>query len=286
MTVPAPDTALKDLLFVGFDTETTGLSPLASRLIELSGVKFRLDGQVISTFSRLIDPQCDIPSEATAVHGITADMVKGQPTYREVIPDFLAWLRDDNVVLVAHNASFDLSFLDVAMAKMNMVTPRYPVIDTLNLCRRLVPHAPNHQLKTLTEHFGLSSGGFHRALADSYHVKDLLVRMLPLMSECVTWNDLSRICGTLGFSDLTEAEFAQVEKMPAGFESIKEAISAQLSLHLVYNNGHTSKRVVTPHSVHNWRGHLYLSGFCHTAQAERTFRLDKIVKFQVLDATV
>lgn len=282
MAHPAAETELKDLLFVGLDTETTGLSPLASRLIELSGVKFRCDGSVVSKFSQLIDPEADIPSEATAVHGITADMVRGQPTYRQVVPDFLNWLEDDNVVLTAHNASFDLGFLEVALARLRMPPPTYPVIDTLNLCRRLVPNAPNHQLKTLTEHLGLETGGYHRALADSYHVKDLFLKMLPLMPDCTSWHQLSNHCGILEFADLCEEGFSQIDTMPEGFESIKEAITSEIPVQLVYNNGHTSRRKVTPHSVHTWRGHLYLTAFCHDAQSERTFRLDKIVSFRTL----
>lgn len=282
MAHPLPGTELEDLLFVGFDTETTGLSPLASSLIELSGVKFRVDGSVVSTFSQLIDPESAIPQDATAIHGITDDMVRGQPTYHQVIPDFLNWLEDENIVLVAHNASFDLGFLEVAFARLRLPTPPYPVIDTLNLCRRLVPHAPNHQLRTLTEYLKLEAGGFHRGLADSYHVKDLLVRMVQLTSECRTWNALSEFCGILNFNDLFEQGFEQIQNMPEGFQSIKDAINSELTLQLIYNNGHTSRRVVTPHSVHTWRGHLYLSAFCHAAQAERTFRLDKIVSFQVM----
>src|SRR5438552_1923649 len=101
---------LADLTFVAFDTETTGLSPLASRLVELSGVKFAFDGTVVSTFSTLIDPQSDIPPEATRVHGITDDMVVGQPTCAEAVPQFFAWANGPDVVLAAHNAQFDISF--------------------------------------------------------------------------------------------------------------------------------------------------------------------------------
>jgi DNA polymerase III epsilon subunit family exonuclease len=282
MAHPSPGSELKNLVFVGFDTETTGLSPLASHLVELSGVKFQGNGSVISTFSQLIDPESQIPAEATAVHGITSKMVKGQPTYREAVPAFLEWLGND-VVLVAHNASFDLGFLEVAMARLRLPSPTHPVIDTLHLCRRLLPGAPNHQLKTLTEHLGLNAGGYHRALADSYHVKDLLVRVLPLIPERQTWKEFSQTGSVLEFTDLCIEQFDRTDVMPAGFESLKEAIHAKSTLRLVYNNGQTSNRTVTPHSVHNWKGHMYLAAFCHTSQAERTFRLDKIVSFGLQD---
>ncbi len=283
MTNTSSKIKLEDAVFVGFDTETTGLSPVAHRLVELSAVKFQLDGSVISTFSQLIDPECPIAPEATAVHGITDRMVQGMPTYREAIPAFLEWLKGENVVLVAHNASFDLGFLEVAFAKMHQPAPGYPVVDTLALSRLLVTDTPNHQLRTLVEHLGLESGGFHRALADSFHVKDLLARLLVMMPEWRTLADLAGACQILNFTDLRQEGFKQMEAMPPGFDSIRGAISAEQPISLVYNNGHSAERIVTPHSVHSWRGNLYLSGFCHTVQAERTFRLDKIVRFHLLE---
>lgn len=282
MARPSPETELRDIVFVAFDTETTGLSPVASKLVELSGVKFRTDGSVVSTFAQLINPECLIPAEVTSVHGITDSMVNGQPTYREVIPDFLRWLGEDEVVLAAHNASFDLGFLDISMARLRIPAPDYDVIDTLTLTRRLVPTAPSHQLRILTEFFGLESGSYHRALADSYHVKDLLISMFPLVPECRTWGDFAGLCGVLSFSDLCEEGFAQIETMPEGFAPIKDAILSNVPLQLIYNNTHMFKRTVTPLAVHTWKGRLYLSAFCHAAQAERTFRLDKIVSLKLL----
>ncbi len=283
MAHPLPEAPLKDLLFVGFDTETTGLSPLACKLVELSAVKFRADGSVTATFSQLINPEASIPAEVTAIHGITDSMVAGQPTYRQVVPEFASWLESENTVLIAHNASFDLGFLEVAFARLRLPVPDYPVLDTLGLCRRFVRDVPNHQLKTLSEHLGLGSGGYHRALADSFHVKELLIHLLSIIAQCNTWEQLANVSGVLQFNNLWTPTFTGTEKVPDGFELVNDAIATNRPLKLVYRNEHILKRIVTPRSVHTWRGNLYLSAFCHTAQSERTYRLDKIISLRMAE---
>ena len=286
MAYPSAIASLTGLTFVAFDTETTGLSPIGAHLVELSGVKFQTNGQVLSTFSQLIDPEDKIPQEATAIHGITDDMVNGQPTYSTVIPSFFQWIGQGDAVLLAHNAAFDLGFLEVALARLNTLPPDYLVLDTLSLSRKLLPEAVNHQLRTLVEHLELSSGGYHRALADSYHVKDLFIRLLGRLADIGTWKELSDICAPMSFNNLQEEARAQLRTMPEGFESITQAIDEGLPISLIYQGGQVAKRIVTPQAVHGWRGRYYLSAYCHTVKAERTFRLDRIVSFQLLEKSV
>jgi DNA polymerase III epsilon subunit family exonuclease len=282
MSPPDPQAPLADLEFVAFDTETTGLSPLAARLIELSGVKFRLDGRIISSFSQLIDPETDIPPDATAIHGITSQMVAGQPPLREVVSHFFNWLGGDEAILVAHNAPFDVGFLEIALARLSMPVPENAILDTLGLSRAMLPAAPNYQLRTLVEYLDLDDGGYHRALADSNHVRDLMIKLLRMSPHVTTWGDLVEICDTLSFTDVAQEGYEQLKAMPSGFEWIREAIDSGLTVRLVYRNGRTAARTVTPHSVHCWRGNVYLNGYCHVFHAERTFRLDKIIEFEIL----
>ncbi len=280
---PSPETTLTSLEFVAFDTETTGLSPVAARLVELSGVKFRLDGSMISTFSQLIDPQTNIPADATAIHGISDEMVYGQPPVSEVIPQFLDWIGGFDVVLLAHNAPFDLGFLEIALARLKVGTPGNPILDTLLLARALLPGAPNYQLRTLVEYLELENGGYHRALADSNHARHLLVKLISMHPDLVTWSHLRAVAEMLSFTDVAEAGLEQLMSMPSGFEWIRVAIDGQTPIRFVYRTGRISARTVTPHSVHAWRGNVYLNGFCHMFHAERTFRLDKIIEFELLE---
>lgn len=280
---PSSETSLSSLEFVAFDTETTGLSPVAARLVELSGVKFRLDGEIISTFSQLVDPQTSIPFDATAIHGITDEMVHGQPAAHEVVPRFLDWIGGFDVVLVAHNAPFDLGFLEIALARLKLATPDNPIVDTLLLARALVPDAPNYQLRTLVEYLELESGGYHRALADSNHARHLLVKVMSMHPDIVTWGHLQQVSAMLSFTDAAEAGIEQLMSMPSGFEWIREAIDGQNPIRFLYRTGRISARTVTPQSVHAWRGNVYLNAFCHMFRAERTFRLDRIIEFEVLE---
>jgi len=103
-----------------------------------------------------------------------------------------------------------------------------------------------------------------------------------MVPEVKNWHALSELCGVLYLSDLYEDGLDRIDSLPDGFESIRDVISSGQTIRMVYSNGVAASRVVTPQSVHLWRGNLYLSGFCHLAGSERTFRPDKIVSFQVV----
>lgn len=282
----------KQAVYVAFDTETTGLSPVGCRLVELSGVKFLADGTELARFQSLIDPQSPIPPEATAIHGITDEMVAGQPTYAQVVPEFLRFActardgqsarADDLTVLIAHNAPFDLSFLEIALAKLAIPAPANLVLDTLPLSRSLLPQAPNYQLATLIKHLGIESTHYHRALADSCHVMNLFRRLIGLLAADATIEDLVSISGKLQFVDRSKvAGESQWQEQPE-FIAITKAIEEKLDLRIHYSGVRRSQRVVTPLSVLFTGGVPYLSAFCHQASAERTFRLDRIVRMETL----
>lgn len=267
---------VSNLQFVSFDVETTGLSPVVSRLVELSGVKFRLFDSQVETFSTLIDPESKIPPEVSAVHGITDDMVEGAPKCQEAIPQFLEWLGPHDTVLVAHNAPFDVSFMQIAIAKLRLKTPPNPVIDTLPLTRQLLPDSPNHQLKTIVEYLGLESGGFHRALADSHHVKHIIEHLAKSTEQPFkVWGDISQYGCVFPF-DRDPYGFEPPANVQESIDSLKEAIAAGNSVRIVYSGFRSSTRVVEPVAVIQSRGNFYLTAYCPRVDAERTFRVDKI----------
>jgi len=281
----AVEARVQDTVFVAFDTETTGLSPVASRLVELSGVMFTADGSEISTFQTLINPEMPIPEAAAAVHGITDDQVWDQPTFSEVVPAFVDWATCADVdgkraetVLLAHNASFDIGFLEVALGKLHLPMPRNIVLDTLSLARATIDDSANYQLKTLVEHLGLESETYHRALADSYCVQGLFLKILDCFADDATIGDIAEVGGILRFVDRSQPEDDWHERPE--FISIKEAIEGGWDLRIRYSGMRKSERIVTPRSVLFTRGKPYLSAFCHMAAAERTFRVDKIVRVE------
>lgn len=121
--------------FVAFDLETTGLFPVVNRIVEFGAVRFVLDGRELGTWEQLVDPECPIPPEVTDIHGVTDAMVHGKPTLVQVLPGFLDFLGVPDTILLAHNATFDLGFLNFAAAKTGLTLPANHVIDTLDLAR-------------------------------------------------------------------------------------------------------------------------------------------------------
>ncbi|HEY9679796.1 MAG TPA: exonuclease domain-containing protein [Drouetiella sp.] len=270
---------LLDIEFVSFDTETTGLSPIAARLVELSGVKFKLGDDRVETFSALIDPECEIPPEASAVHGITQAMVTGCPTFAEVVPQFFSWINNERAVLVAHNAPFDIGFLRVAIAKLKMNMPTHYVIDTLSLSRQLLNDAPNHQLGTLVQFLELEEGGYHRALADSHHVRNVLAKLTKTQETLKHWKDFCDLYSVLKFDDEGEVEFQVPEFVQEALDLINLAIDDDSAVAFRYN-GLGRERKVKPQAVIQNRGIHYLTAYCFHFAAERTFRLDRMSKLR------
>jgi len=285
MAIVEPQTKLTELEFVAFDVETTGLSPVVARLVELSAVKFRLGDEKVESFSSLINPGVEILPEVTAIHGITNAMVADAPTFNTVIPEFVDFLGHAKTVLAAHNAPFDVGFMQVAMAKLQLTVPANFVLDTLPLCRRLLPSAPDHKLKTIVEHLSLKPGDFHRALADSYHVKDVIVSLAgDCETEISTWADLQDLGCVFRLDDPAGSGYRAepTQEVRASIQSIDEAIKGGLLLSLKYNGYRMTSRVVRPIAVIQSRGAFYLNAFCEHAQDERTFRVDKITSLKVL----
>jgi len=274
---------LHELEFVAFDVETTGLSPVANRLVELSGVKFKLGEEQFETFSTLIDPEVSIPAQVTAIHGITDEMVEGAPTFKEACIDFVNWSGAD-AVMMAHNASFDVEFLRVNLARAGAPCPRNYVVDTLTISREFLRETKNHQLKTVVEHFNLPAGDYHRALADSIHVQGVF-KCMSKEYQLSRWEDLTvhGFVSAFDYDRFAESSMASLsERTIEIVESIREVISNSASMRMEYQGMYKSTRTVQPTALIHSRGNMYLTAFCKRAQAERTFRVDKISKVQAL----
>ncbi len=164
--------------FVIVDTETTGSRAGEDRLIEIGAARL-VGGEVVETFQQLVDPGRHVPRRITRLTGISTAMVYGQPAAAEVMPRFLDFLGD--AVLVAHNLPFDARFLDVALAEAGLPPLQNPSLDTLRLARRLLSSLPSKGLSKLTEHFGITVNGRHRALGDAVATAELLTILLDRM---------------------------------------------------------------------------------------------------------
>lgn len=150
--------------YVVFDLETTGVSVVKDDIIEISAVKVK-GKKVVDTFSTLVNPQRSIPAQASAVNGITDDMVADAPDIREALADFLAFVGDE--ILVGHNIhTFDLKFIKKAADELFGKSVENDYIDTLTMARSCLPQLSHHRLVDVAAHFHISSKGAHRALND------------------------------------------------------------------------------------------------------------------------
>ena len=159
------------------DLETTGLNPAEDDIIEIGAVKLRND-IVIDEFKALLKPKGKIPLGATAVNGITNEMVAKAARLEKVLPDFLRFI--DEAVLVAHNADFDLGFLKDKSRKLLGRDINNSVIDTLSQSRTVFPLTP-HSLDSIARKLEINSSPNHRALSDALVTKDVYLKLRDLI---------------------------------------------------------------------------------------------------------
>lgn len=267
------DPPLSEVDFVAFDLETTGLSPVACRIVEFGAVRFRLGAGELGSLSQLVDPQRPIPAAVIRVHGITDAMVRGMPTEREVLPEFLAFLGGARTVLLAHNAPFDLGFLGEALARTGRSGLPHPVIDTLDLARRCLYGLPRYDLESLARYLGLARREDHRALADARLAMQAFCRMLAMRPEASRLSDLFRLSPPLRLVE------KRALSTPAGdMDALWAAIEQCRVIEMVYDGGSRGglPRRVTPLEIYQSGSRAYLVAFCHIDQMEKTFRVDRI----------
>lgn len=273
---------LRELEFVAFDTETTGLSAAMERVVELSAVRFRFDGTQLTTFDELIDPERPIPPDAVRIHGISDAMVQGKPSMNEVLPRFLKF--SEGAVLLAHNAEFDLGFLVHEAARGEITLPRPPVLDTVEISRRLRPDLPNHKLATIARALGCEPTTYHRALADAETLKSSFLKLMEERHQQSTLADLLNDTGsalTFGWPDRTRAW------LPPRLRAIDDAMMSGSKVTIVYRpEGHREEaREIVPRAYLRRPGVTFLMGRLDGG-ADRNYRLAWIVRAHMAQATL
>ena len=150
--------------YVVFDLETTGVSYMTDRVVEISAIKVR-GKKIVDEFSTLVNPEMKIPLRASKVNHIYDDMVKDAPVFEKALADFDVFIED--MALVGHNIhTFDMKFIqrDAKMYWGKIFANDY--IDTLVLARQCLPQLSNYKLTDLAAHYRIAVDGAHRALAD------------------------------------------------------------------------------------------------------------------------
>lgn len=170
-----PSTAPRAVLF---DTETTGLDPLTGdRVLEIAAIELRSDLPTGRRFHKVIDPERDVPPEASRVHGFTREDLRGKPLFADIVDEFLDFIADDP--LIAHNAPFDFGFVNAELARIGRPSLAMTrMVDSLELAKRRFPGMPN-SLDALCRRFAidLTERTSHNALLDCRLLAEVYVEL-------------------------------------------------------------------------------------------------------------
>ncbi len=170
--------------FTVFDVETTGMSPSRHRIVQIAAVRIEPDGSR-SAFDSLVHPGCPIPLAVSQIHHITDAMVAGAPRFSDVGYRFLDLAQGST--LVAHNARFDLGFLQESLARTGLPLWQGKTMCSLTLARKAFPGLPSYALQSLRTIFELEDprGGMqaHRADADVEWTVQLLAKILDKLLQ-------------------------------------------------------------------------------------------------------
>ena len=203
---------LDEVSFVVVDLETTGGSPVDDAITEIGAVRFE-GAERVASFQTLVDPERPIPPAITHLTGISDRSVAGAPSLATVIPSFLEFAR--GAVIVAHNAAFDVGFLNANLLRLDYPTLPGPAVCTAKLARRLVwPEVPNVRLRTLASYFRTRVQPTHRALQDAEATGEVLQGLLDVAKHLgiSTLGELYHACSARGRPNF--AKIALAEALP------------------------------------------------------------------------
>ena len=191
--------------FIVFDLETTGFSPIKDKIIEIGAVKVE-KGEITERFSTFVNPQIPIPFKITQLTSITDTMVLDAPPIEEVLPRFLEFVGDG--VLVAHNASFDVSFIE-QNCRYQDIQPDFTSVDTVAMARVLLPTLSRFKLNIVAKALNISLENHHRAVDDAGATAEIFEKFVEMLAErdIYTLKELNRF----GVKNNADA----VRKMPS-----------------------------------------------------------------------
>ena len=249
--------------YVVFDIETTGFSPEKNKIIEIGAVKVE-NGVITDKFSAFVNPDVPIPFEIEQLTGINDNMVLSAPKIDVVLPEFLEFCRDS--VLVAHNASFDVSFISWQAGVLNLdFDPT--VLDTVAMARQLLPNLNRFKLDTVAKALNISLENHHRAVDDAGATAEIFVKFVEMLRARGVEN-LEQL------NEMSELSPDTIKKLPTHHVIIlaKNEVG-RINLYRLISWSHIdyfSKRPRIPKSIlHKYREGLIIGSACEAGELYR-----------------
>ncbi|MEG1888664.1 MAG: PolC-type DNA polymerase III [Lachnospiraceae bacterium] len=187
-----------------FDFETTGFSPINNKIIEIGAVRVE-QGVITSSFSSFVNPEVPIPFKIEELTGINDDMLLSAPTIEQILPDFLEFSKE--TIMVAHNAGFDMSFLNSNCQRMGK-SIEFTVVDTVALARILLPRQARYKLDSVAKHLGITLENHHRAVDDAKCTGEIFIKFIELLKE-------REIYKLDAVNELGQASVEMIRKLPS-----------------------------------------------------------------------
>jgi DNA polymerase III epsilon subunit family exonuclease len=264
---------------VAVDLETTGLSPLVDKVIELSAIKLTPYGEEV--FDELIDPRIDIPQFTIDIHGITNDMVQGKPLVSEVLPNFTKFL--GSLPLVAHNAKFDSGFIVFGMHQSKIPLNESHVYCSCKFSRFSLKGMPNFKLATLTKELEIPLENHHRALDDAIACLKVYAKGLAVFKK-----PDRKILNEGYLFKMKDFEKQSDFEIPKSLKPIVEKVEKQEIIEIKYKGGSLKNqfRPIRPISFLPMPQGNMLYAHCLNSDMYKSFSLKKIAEIKEVSEDV
>ncbi|GEO46703.1 PolC-type DNA polymerase III [Companilactobacillus kimchii] len=238
------DQALNGSEYVIFDTETTGLSAVYDSIIEIGATKMK-DGEVIARFDKFINPGHPLSEVTTNLTSITNDMVKDAPDETVIVGEFMDFIGDD--ILVGHNVTFDMGFMNAALTRMGRPRLAMPVIDTLEMSRTLHSEYRNHKLDSLAKRYHIVLEHHHRADSDAETTGYLMYKLFDELEDKFGTRNVNQLNDHVGgeeaYKQARPSHAILLAKTQAGLKNMFKIVSYSMTRYF-YRTARVPRRLL------------------------------------------
>lgn len=269
-----------DGTFVVFDLETTGIGPKSNQIIEIGAVKVE-NRTITDRYSTFVNPGRPIPYQITQLTGIEDSMVVDSPGIETILPEFLEFCGD--AVMVAHNASFDIGFINQKAKEQGLCTD-FTVIDTVAVSRALLPELKKYKLDTVAKKLGVSLENHHRAVDDAGATAEIFLHLIKRLED-------QEIKDLTALNEFGRPDAETIRKMPAYHAVIlAKNETGRVNLYRLVSESHLhyfNRRPKLPKSLFlKWREGLLIGSACEAGELYRALleekpeeEIDRLVRF-------